>query len=68
MKAEAIVTMANLIYCRYYRHIENNQLINDILTMSRIALTIEDIKGLVLFDSKTNNFIYKNHEPTNQPN
>ena len=68
MKADAIVTMANLMYCRYYREINNIQLIDDILTICRMALMMEDISGLILFDWTTNNFKYKNYEPTNQPN
>lgn len=68
MKADAIVTMANLMYCRYYREINNIQLIDDILTICRMALMMEDVPGLILFDWTTNNFKYKNYEPTNKPN
>ena len=68
MKADAIVTMANLMYCRYYRQINTIQLIDDILTICRMALMMEDVPGLILFDWNTNNFTYKNYEQTNQPN
>lgn len=62
MKVDAIVTMANLIHCRYYRQIDHLSLINDILTICRFALMMEDIQGFILFNNNTNQFYFRQYE------
>lgn len=65
MDTENIVNMANLMYCHYYRIIDNNKLVDDILSICRFTLMMGNIPGFILFNQNNNNFYYRGYEPTN---
>lgn len=73
---DAIVTMANLMYCKNYREaidgtrqhnrsINLDKLIDDILYICRFTLMVHNIQGFILFNPTNNNFYFRNYEPTN---
>lgn len=68
MKESAIETMANLMWCRYYREMNHDKLKDDILSVCRFALMIENIQGLILFNQTNNNFYFRTYEPTESTN
>lgn len=55
---EGILSMAQLVLCKYYRTIDHQELVNEILTMCRISLKMNNLPGEIFFDEKHQNFKY----------
>jgi hypothetical protein len=64
---DSIVTMANLIYCYYYNIREHDLLVDEILSIGRFTLMMENIQGFILFNQTTNNFYFRPNDTTKQP-
>jgi len=55
---EGIITMAQLTLCRYYHQIPLNNLIDDILNLTKWSLMMNNIPGIIIFDYDQQNFKY----------
>ena len=55
---EGILSMAQLVLCKYYRTKDQQELVNEILIMCRISLQMNNLTGEIIFDEKQENFKY----------
>ena len=55
---EGILSMAQLVLCKYYRTKDQQELVNEILIMCRISLQMNNLPGEIIFDEKQENFKY----------
>jgi hypothetical protein len=55
---EGILSMAQLVLCKYYRTKDHQELVNEILIMCRISLQMNNLTGEIIFDEKQENFKY----------